>query len=612
VRARLLDLSGATAVDELLQDVRLAARGLRTRPGFAAVAALTIALGVGAGTAVFCAADAALLRPLPYAAPERLMHVSLTVPARGVEPPRDDVPWSYPKFAAFRDAQAVFSDLTLWAGRDLTVRGPAGSERVPGELTDAGYLPALGVRPALGRNFAADESRRPGGPRVALVGDAFWRRRLGADPGAVGRAITVGGEPFTVVGVLPPGFRGLSGRAELWVPLLSRPAAELAEADVHSYALVARLRPDVAAERARAAVRALGARVDALHPNRDVPGERWGADARPLDSTRAAPAVRRSLAVLLGAAGLVLAVGCANVATLLLLRGAARRRELAVRAALGAGRRRLVRQLLTETALLVGVGGTAGVALAWAGVRALRALDPARVLAGGAGEATALAAGAVRLDGRALLVAAGLTALAALLAGLVPALDAARLALRDALHDGRAAARRRGRDLLVGAEVAIALVLLAGTGLLLRSLDNLLAVRPGFDAAGVLAARVGLPEAPGARGVDAAAFYGRVLERVAGRAGGGRRRARRLRALRPQLQHRPRPAARPRAAAARRRAARRRALGDARVGPRARRAAPARPRPHGGRRAWRAQGGARQRERRAPLLARAATRSAGR
>ena len=512
-------MAGLGFFDVLAQDLRFALRSFRRSPGFTAVAIATLAIGIGANTAIFSAVNAMLLRPLPFAEPDRLMKVSLTRAAFGEFPANDDAIWSYPKWVVFRDAQRVFRDAALWTDWPFTIAWAEESERVQGEVVSGRYLATLGVRPALGRDFAAEEDRVPDGPRVAIIGDALWRRAFDASPDAIGRSIRIGSEPYTIIGVLPPGFRGLSGQAEVLRPLMSLPADYLGEAFNHSYYAVARLAPGVTPERARVEVQRLGSVVnDAfLHPERGATKD--GAVARPLDETRADPAVRQSLLVLLGAVGLVLLIACANVANLFLVRASARRREIAVRLAVGAGRRRLVRQLLTESLLLSLVGAAASVPIAWFGVRALARLAPAAIagmqLSGGLG---AVNFDGLRMDGAALAFTAALALFTGVVFGLVPALQGTRPALAPALkEEGEAPIRRgamrfAGRNALVIAETALALVLLAGSGLMLRSLGNLLGTNPGVDVEQVLTMRFARTARVGADSVHGT--YERMLERV--------------------------------------------------------------------------------------------------
>jgi putative ABC transport system permease protein len=517
VRERIVDDSGASALDALGQDLRFAWRTLRASPGFTLVAVATLAIGIGANTAIFSAVNALLLRPLPFAAPEELLKVVTTEPARGDRGAIADGLWSYPKFAVLRDAQTVFRDLALWSPLEATLRGEGGAERVEGEMVDAHYLPTLGIRPSLGRNLAREEDSHPDGPRVALISDALWTRRFAADPRVVGRALDVDGQPFTIVGVLPRDFRGLSGKADVLLPVMSQRAMIINAAMFHKYGLIARRKPGVTPDAARAAVRQLGARVDEAYPDRK--GQHWGAEAHPLDGTRVDPAVRRALLVVSGAVGLVLLIACANVANLLLVRATARQREIAVRLALGAGRGRLVRQLVTESVLLSTLGGAAGVAVAWWGARLLSRIDPANAL--GPRDSGALGAVTfewVRLDLPALAFAAGLVVLTGLLFGLAPALQSTRPSLAGTLKsDGaRVGAGARGsaaRSALAAAEIALALVLLAGSGLMLKSLARLLAVRIGVDPSHVLTMNVGVGEEFSSDSLPA--IYDQLPERLA-------------------------------------------------------------------------------------------------
>ena len=512
-------MTGLGFVDTARQDIRFALRTFRRTLPFTIVAVLTLAIGIGANTAIFSAVDAMLLRPLPWREPERLMKVSLVVPPRGGNPVRDDMVWSYPKFTTFRDAQTVFESVSLWTDMQGTVTTGGEAERVYYEFTDSKYLPTLGVAPAFGRNFSADEDRAAGGPRVALLSHAIWTRRFSSDSAVLGRTLDVGGDPFTIVGVMPEGFRGMSGRAEFWVPILSQSADNVNQPWSHSFYQVARLKPGVSAEQAKAEVTRLGPVVDRAFPHPEIQTQTWGAVARELDATRVDPMIRRSLLILLGAVGLVLLIACANVANLFLVRAAGRRREIAVRLAMGASRGRLVRQLLTESILLSLAGGLASIAIAWWGVKLLSAFQPDALVR--AQQITGLGAvsfGSIQLDGTALAFAAGLTLATALLFGVVPAIQATRPSLTETLKEGsdRPNGRRlrafSTRNVLVVAEIAIALVLLAGAGLMLRSLANLLAVRSGVDPDRVLTVRMTPPLGYGRDSLPG--YYELMVERI--------------------------------------------------------------------------------------------------
>jgi putative ABC transport system permease protein len=503
-------------VESVWQDVGYAARGLARRPAFTIVAIATLAIGVGGTTAIFSAVDALLLRALPYPRPDELMKVSLVTPARAHMPSMDDMVWSYPKFTVFRDGQRVFRDLALYEGWQTTITS-GDVERVAIEYVGATYLRTLGVTPTRGRDFDRAIDSPATAKREAIITDQLWQTRFDADPSIVGKTIDVDRKPYTIIGVTPQQFSGLTGQAKLFLPVTTFPPEDLAQAQSHSFYLVARLAAGVTRDQAESATRALGARVSAAYPNR-YDKAAWSAKASPLDDARLAPSVRQSLLVLFGAVALVLLIACVNVANLLLGRAAARRREIAVRVAIGAGRTRLVRLLVTESLLLALVGAVASIAVAWAGVRALGLIDPSTTLrVHGDSGVGAIAFSSISLDWPALVFALGVSILVGLLFGLAPALGTTRASLNDVLRgDGRSggvAGASIGRRGLVVAEVTIALVLLAGSGLMIRSLANLLATDPGFDGRGVLTFRMAF--SPGDVPYDSMpGFYGQLFDRI--------------------------------------------------------------------------------------------------
>ncbi|HEX8190136.1 MAG TPA: ABC transporter permease [Pyrinomonadaceae bacterium] len=489
----------------LLQDVRYAARTLSRQPGFAAVAVLTLALGIGANTAIFSVIDAALLRSLPYREPGRLVHLWESKRSRDFE--RREA--SYPDFLDWRaQGPEVFDGLAGYVPRAATLADAGEATRARGAAVTANFFDLLGVKAAAGRTFVADEDG-PEAARVVVISHGLWGRRFGGERSAVGREVTLDGRAYTVVGVLPAEFSFAPlGDAEVWTPLATPPDVA-ARRYQHWLKVVGRLRRGVSLEAAQAHLAAVAARVE-----RDDPGAHAGVGLRavPLQEEFVGP-VRPVLFVLLGAVGFVLLIACANVANLLLARAAARQKEVAIRAALGASRWRVVRQLLTESVLLSLAGGAAGLVLALWGVELLVALIPAAQLA----QMPYLQSLSPGRD--VLLFACGLSLLTGVLFGLTPALTASRADLQGALKEGgrggtASRASRRLRDLLVVAEVALALVLLVGAGLLMKSFVTMLGVDPGFDTRNLLTMRVALPPSRYGEGDKAARFYEEALRRV--------------------------------------------------------------------------------------------------
>jgi predicted permease len=487
----------------ILQDLRYGARMLVKNPGFTLVAVITLALGIGANTAIFSVVNGVLLKPLPYREPERLIRVF----ERSRTQPR--FPVARGNFRDYREQNTTLDGLALYTRRDVELSQDDKPERLAALGVTAGFFNLLGVRPLLGREFGL-EDEATNNSSVVILSHALWQRRFNGDSGIVGRTVTLSGRPFTVVGVMPPGVQHVGGdyrsmphgeTVDLWGPLEVPPQAERG---AHFCNAIGRLKPGVSLDQATADLNAIAGRLAEQFPNSN---QGWRIAIQPLREEIAGRA-RTTLLALFGAVFFVLLIACVNVANLLLARATAREREIAVRSAVGAGRRRIVRQLLTESLLLATVGGAAGILLAQWAIDALRALGPEQLPR----------LQAVSIDGRILLFTLGVTLLTGVLFGLAPALQAGQFNLNALLKEGGRGGggqRRRLRDALVITEVALALALLAGAGLLIRSFWKLQQTDPGFNAERVLTASLTLP---GARYGDApkvAAFQQRLLERLA-------------------------------------------------------------------------------------------------
>jgi len=482
----------------MLSDLRFALRGLRRQPGFTAVALVALALGIGANTAIFSIVNGVLLRPLPYPQPDRLVQIWRDLRLQG-GPAQE---WgSPPVFFEWQAETDVFERVAAVTDWGPTLTGEDEPERLTGALVSRDYFDVLGVRPAIGRTFTADEDR-PDGPQAVVLSGPLWRR-LGADPELVGRAIVLNGRAVTVVGVLPDGFRpAVVPGAEIFGAFQLDPASQARNLFV--LRTIGRLKPGVSLDAARARLDALAARLEADYPTTDT-GARTALV--PMHEQIAGP-LRPAILVLVGAVVFVLLIACANVANLLVARASARAREMAVRSALGAGRWRVARQLLTEAMVLAAGGAVLGALLASWSVDALVAASPI----GTAGF------GDVGVDLTVLGYTAIIAALTGLVFGLAPVASVggarATSALRDAARGGAAAGGRRLRAGLVVAEIAVSLVLLVGAGLLGRSFVRLLAVDPGYRTDHVLTAPLGAPSSRYAERPQIAAFYDRVLERA--------------------------------------------------------------------------------------------------
>jgi putative ABC transport system permease protein len=503
------EMWGFNVIETLAQDLRYGARALRKSPGFALVAVVTLALGIGANTAIFSVVDAVLLRPLPYPEPERLVMLWTTMKSQGISQSGS----AMPDYREWRDQTRSFEGLGAFYYSDFNLAGDSGEPaRAQGARVTAHLFDVLGVRPALGRNFLPEEEQY-GRHQVALLSYGLWQRRYAGDARIVGREISLAGQLYTVVGVMPQGtaFFDNQPAVDLWVPISFAPGDNMDSRNNYFINVVGRLKPGVSIEQARADVSTVAARLRAE-----------GKESTSFDGTlvslreQLVGDARRALLVLLGAVSCVLLVACANVANLLLARAAAREKELAIRASLGASRLRLARQLLLEGLPLGLLGGGGGLLLAAWGVRALETLLPA----------TLPRHNAIEIDWRVLLFTIMVSLLTTAVFGLLPALQAARSDLRAALSEGdrggTAGSRQsRLRGLLVSTEMAMAVVLLVGAGLMIRSFAKLRRVDAGFDARGVLTMRVPLPAAkyPVPLNVNspppaAVGFYERLLEKL--------------------------------------------------------------------------------------------------
>lgn len=487
-------------LETLLRDAKCGVRALRRTPGFTVAALLTLALVIAVNTAVFSLVDAVMLRPLPYPDADRLALVitrSISAPDGGGETGQTGRTWELVRDHATAVDRAAFS---MWTtGVNIVANGQA--SYVQQQRAGAGFFDVLGVRPLIGHGFGPDDDR-PGGPAVTVLSHTLWRSAFSGDPGVVGQSITLRGEPYTVVGVMPEGFQS-GTRADLWTPL--RPTTE-GEGEGENYTILIRLRGSTTWPEAMGVIGRIGAEVVRGSRSPAAASQRWSLVPLQRGLT---DDLRSPLLMMWAAVAVVLVVGCVNLAGLLLARAFGRTREIATRMALGSGRNAVVRQLLVESLVLAVIGGTAGVLLAHA------ALDAFQRLAQGALDVWQ----PVAIDGRALAGAAGLTGLATVLFGLAPALQAARLDVQIGLTGGGARtiagrSSRLPRRVLVVAQVALGVVLLVSAGLLMRSVAHLRALNPGFEPAHVMTASLSLQDARYDTTAKVEALFNSALERM--------------------------------------------------------------------------------------------------
>jgi len=484
-------------MDLLTKDLRFALRVIRNSPGFTAVAILTLALGIGANTAIFSFVNAVLLKPLPFPHAERILNVWEKPP----EGDRNGI--STLNFLDWKSQNTVFTAMAAQAWGSVTLTGADVPVELRNGRVSAPYFDIFGAKPMLGRTFAPDEDQ-PGKQYEVVLSHRLWESRFGADPSLIGRSIRLNGSSYTVIGVMPPGVFDREWQ-DLWTPLAFEPKDMTR--DYHWMISWAQLKPGLSLEQAREQMKAIAARIEHDYPQSN---KGWSATVDRYQDQVVGAGLKRSLLVLLAAVGAVLLIGCVNLANLLLVRGAGREREVAIRSALGAGRARLVRQFLTESVLLAGLGGATGVAVGWGLMRGLKVWIPVSLLPAEAD---------VQLDGHVLLFTAAIVIATGILFGIAPALHSAGVDLVGSLKEGGRGAtsgtsRRKVRNTLVIAETALAFILLSGAGLLVRSFYQLAQVNPGFDSTNVITMWLPMTSEQYPDGPRIISYVGQVIEKL--------------------------------------------------------------------------------------------------
>jgi putative ABC transport system permease protein len=511
IKEEVRDVRKGALVETTLQDLKYGARLLRRAPGFAFIAVLTIALGIGANSAIFSVINAVVLKPLAYPAPGQLMFITSQFPTLGFEKF-----WvSPPEYFEYREQTREFSDIAAYNMGAVNFSEGDQPERVNTAFVTSNMFKVLGVNPVRGRTFTAEEDR-PNADPVTMLSHELWTRKLGADPGVVGRRVEINGRKMTVVGIMPPGFDLHDARAQVWMPLGLDPSQRTGNRGSHFLYLVGRLKPGVTEARAENELKTLLAgRWRALVPSGHVPNDSTHRfQMAPLQEDVVGN-VRTALWVLQGAVVLVLLIACANVANLLLARAESRHKEFATRTALGAGRGRILRQFMAEGILLAVLGAALGLVIARSGLRALLSANPQSIPR----------AAEIGLDPTVLVFTVGLAVLTGLIFGLAPLLHVSEQAVAAAIKEGGArstttGARNRVRRGLVVAEIALAMMLVIGAGLLLRSFRNLTSVDAGFDPRDLITFGLVLPSATypptGERRVQAMTDLLRRLDEIPG------------------------------------------------------------------------------------------------
>jgi putative ABC transport system permease protein len=498
IREEIYRMNSLTFIESLWQDVRCGLRMLRKNAGFAAVAILTLALGIGANTAIFSVIHAVLLNPLPYTDPERIVLVLESNPSRGF--PQFSV--SPPNYVDWKKDATSFEQITPIARGDFNYTGGPEPERLSGARVGSSFFAVMGATPGMGRTFLPEDDV-VGKASVVVLGYGLWTRHFGSDPQIVGKSLTLDGQSYRVVGVMQNGFQFPRG-VDLWLPSeFDADALSPGARGAHYLRVMARLKPGVSIDKAQAEMVAISKRLEQLYPRTNTG---WSSRLLALNEATVGN-VRPTLLVLFGAVGFLLLIACANVANLLLARATARQREIAIRFSLGANRWRIARQLLTESILLSGIATAAGLLLAEWAIRALRTLPPSNLPR----------AASIGLDLPVLIFAGGVAVFTGLLFGVAPALQITRGAPAEILKEGgrgSSAGRHGVRSALVVLETTLALVLLVGSGLLLKSFLRLQTVDPGFQYKNIVTTDISLPRSKYSTEAQKIQFFDQLLERT--------------------------------------------------------------------------------------------------
>jgi putative ABC transport system permease protein len=498
IREEIYRMNSLTFIESLWQDVRCGSRMLRKNAGFAMVAVLTLALGIGANTAIFSVIHAVLLSPLPYDHPDRITLVRESNPSKGFE----QFSVSPPNYMDWKNAAGAFEQMASMSRGQFSYTGGAEPERLVGARVAASFFSVLGAQPELGRTFLPEDDV-VGKAGVVVLSHGLWTQHFGSDPQVIGKSLTLDGESYRVIGVMQNGFQFPRG-VQLWLPSeFDERSLSPRARGAHYLTVIARLKPGASIEQAQAEMASISKRLEQLYPNTNTG---WTSKVVALNEATVRN-IRPTLLVLFGAVGFLLLIACANVANLLLARATARQREIAIRFSLGANRLRIARQLLTESILLSGIACALGLLLAEWAMRALRALPPS----------TLPRAESIGLDLPVLGFAAAVAVLTALLFGFVPALQITRGAPSETLKEGgrTASAGRHGvRSALVVLETTLALVLLVGSGLLFKSFLRLQTVDPGFQSRNILTANISLPKSKYSTDAQTIQFFDQLLERM--------------------------------------------------------------------------------------------------